>query len=85
MRELFDSNEVEVVLLVDAKNTFNSLNRAVMLHNIQVLCPSLATCVINVYRSPSELFVGGETILLTEGATQGDPLSTVIYALAMLP
>ena len=71
MRELFDSDEVEAVLLVDAKTAFNSLNRAEMLQNIQVLFPSLATCVINVHRSPSELFLGGETILSTESTTQG--------------
>ena len=85
MHELFQSDDVEAVLLVDATNAFNTLNRAVMLHNIQTLCPSLAKSVVNVYRSAAELFVGGETIMSTEGTTQGDPLSTVIYALATLP
>ena len=33
-----------------------------MLHNIQRLCPSFATWVINCYRSNAELFVGGETL-----------------------
>ena len=32
-----------------------------MLRNIQVLCPSFATPVINLYRGEAELFVGGET------------------------
>lgn len=41
IRELFKVNEA--VLLVDASNAFNSLNRRVALHNVQVLCPSFTT------------------------------------------
>ena len=56
-----------------------------MLHNVQALCPAIGTCVTNFYRSSAELFVGGETILSSEGTTQGDPLSMAIYALATIP
>ena len=82
MRRHFDQEEVEGLLFVnvDASNAFNSLNRALMLQNIQAICPSLATCVINLYRGNAELFVGGETILSTKGTTRGDPLSMAIYA-----
>ena len=73
------------MLSVDAKNAFNVLNRKVMLHTIQILCPSFATCVLNYYRSDADLFVGGETMRSCEGTTQGDPLSMAIYALATLP
>ena len=58
MTELFNNEQVEGLLLVDAQDAFNSLNRAVMLQNIQVTCPSLAVPVINMYRSDAELFVG---------------------------
>ena len=85
MREIFDDEETEGVLLVDAENTFNSLNRAAALHNCQVLCPSLAPILINIYRSNSELFVAGESILSQEGTTQGDPLAMAMYALGTLP
>ena len=84
MKKLY-SGDSEGVLLVDASNAFNSLNRRVMLHNIQRLCPAFATCVINYYRSSAQLFVGGETLLSAEGTTQGDPLSKAIYALGTLP
>ena len=46
MREVFSDNETEGMLLVDATNAFNSLNRAVASHNIQSLCPSFSTVLI---------------------------------------
>ena len=85
MEELMKDESVEGILLVDARNAFNSLNREVMLRNIQVTCPSLAVPVINMYGSNAELFVGNDTILSQEGMTQGDPLSMVVYALSTLP
>ena len=48
----FESDENEVVLLANASNAFNSLNRQVTLHNIRRLCPPLATILINTYRAP---------------------------------
>ena len=85
MRELFRDQDSEGVLLVDAKNAFNSLNRKAALWNIKVLCPSLAPVVINTYREDVELFVGGETIYSSEGTTQGDPLAMAIYSIAITP
>ena len=73
------------VLLVDASNAFNSLNRLVALHNIHRICPPLSTILINTYRAPTELFVHGDTILSQEGTTQGDPLAMPMYALATIP
>ena len=74
VRTLFYREEAEALLLVDASNAFNSLNRQTALHNIQRLCPSLATALINTYRAPSELYVHGDVLLSREGTTQGDPL-----------
>ena len=81
----FSSPDTEGVLLVDASNAFNSLNRQVALHNIQVLCPAIATVLINTYRVASQLFADGSTLLSQEGTTQGDPLAMPMYALATLP
>ena len=57
VRTAFDSSDTEAVLMVDATNAFNSLNRQVALQNIRRLCPPLATILINTYRAPTELFV----------------------------
>ena len=86
LSDLFQSGDVEGVLLVDASNAFNTLNRRVMMHNIQLLCPMLAVLVINLYRSAARLFVlGGGEVRSEEGTTQGDPLGMPIYALGLLP
>ena len=82
VRELFES---EAVLLVDAHNAFNSLNRQVALRNIPSLCPSLAPILINSYRDPANLYIDNTTILSQEGTTQGDPLAMPMYAIAILP
>ena len=86
MRHIFQSPESEGVLLVDATNAFNSLNRQAALHNISVTCPPLAQILINTYRAPIRLIVtwSGE-IASTEGTTQGDPLAMAMYALAITP
>ena len=51
------------------------------MHNIQRLCPPLATVIINSYRSLTDLFVDGEVLLSKRGTTQGDPLTMPMYAL----
>ena len=85
VRTAFETDENEAVLLVDATNAFNSLNKQVALHNIRRLCPTLSTILINNYRSPTELFVDGSTLFSQEGTTQGDPLAMPMYALAIVP
>ena len=72
------------MLLVNATNAFNSLNRIVALHNIQQLCPPLACVLINTYRSPASLFVSSDTLFSEEGTTQSDPLTMPMYAIALV-
>ena len=86
MKEIYSHDDTEAILLVDATNAFNVINRQAALHNIQVLCPSISTVLNNTYRAPVRLFVMGEgEIESTEGTTQGDPLAMAMYALAATP
>ena len=56
------------------------------LHNIQYLCPPLATVLINTYRRPVRLFIqGGGEIASTEGTTQGDTLAMAFYGISTKP
>ncbi len=57
MRNIFDADDTDAILLIYASNAFNSLNRAAALHNIRILCPTIATYVINTYRLPTRLFI----------------------------
>ena len=50
MRKLYNDKECEAVLLVDASNAFNTLNREAMMHNTGILCTTLTTFVQNTYR-----------------------------------
>ena len=85
MREVFSNDDNEGVLLADASNAFNCLNRQATLINIHVLCPPLARILTNTYRQQSPLFIGEEIIYSKEGTTQGDPLAMPMYALGILP
>ena len=76
MDELFHRDEVEAVLLADASNAFNSLNRNCALHNMQYICPPLSLVLRNTYQAPVRMFVpGGGEISSCEGTTQGDVCS----------
>ena len=59
INSLFQHEENDAVLPLDASKAFNSLNRAAALRNIRVLCPALATFAINAYRAPARPFVTG--------------------------
>lgn len=74
--QLFKEDDTDAVLLVDAENAFNSLNRTAALNNIRSICPAFSIVLINIYRSPARLFIaGGFEILSREGVTQGCPLA----------
>ena len=85
MRLVFQDPNTEAVLLADASNAFNCLNRQAALQNKLSLCPSIASALVNTYRSSAHLFVDGEVILSEEGTTQGDPLAMTMYATATIP
>ena len=72
MRELYQENHGTGwgLLLVDAKNVFNSLIRAAVLWNAQVLC------ITNFGRACIFLFS-------KEGVGQGEPLSMLMYTATM--
>ena len=86
MEKISKEESAEAVLLVDAANALNSINRKVFLHNISILCPAISTFVASCYTTPVRLFVIGVTeIRSNEGTTQGDPVAMTIYAIGITP
>ena len=56
---VFSDTNVEGILLIDASNAFNALNRKAALHNVPRLCPPLAQIFKNTYTKPIHLFIAG--------------------------
>ena len=86
MEKMFTDENCEGILLVDATNAYNSLNRSTSLLNLPFICPEFAVFLVNTYRSPAKLFLpGGTFILSNEGTTQGDNCASGFYSLSILP
>ena len=86
--DLFESSdESHGMLVMDAKNAFNSINRLSLLWNVRVLWPRASRFIFNTYRGWASLIIKGcdEILFSREGIVQGDPLSMFVYALATLP
>ena len=64
------------ILQIDVSNVCISINRAVVLHNMNILCPEFATYIYNCYETPVRLFIsGGKEIQSTESTTQENPVA----------
>ena len=85
VRDQYSETSADAILLLDAENAFNSLNRKLALKNIENTSPSLLAANKNSYSNPSILFVNKKTIYSQEGTTQGDPLAMAMYDLAIIP
>ena len=87
----WNDEDTEAVLLVDANNAFNRLNRKAALHNIKEICPPIYTFLYNQYQTPAKLIVPNASINDSddlnsdEGATQGDVAAMAFYALGVKP
>ena len=88
MRSFLDDDSSDGILLIDADNAFNRVNRAVALWNVQFSCPAMKHVLINCYRSPTRIIMNGDgcfELLSQEGTTQGCPLAMAMYAIALVP
>ena len=81
---LFDYR-TEEMLLIDARNAFNSLNRDLVLKNIRKHFSSIYTAIRKSYKTPSDLFTDKKVIMSQEGRTQVDPKAEAMYGMATIP
>ena len=86
---MFDelSNDGWGLLLMDASNAFNSVNRAAAIWNSRILWSRSSRYIFNAYQGYAMLFIAGSKtyILSREGVTQGDPMAMLVYGIAILP
>ena len=83
LRETFELDDSEAMLVNDAKNAFKSLNRSFAIQNIELICPSIVTALRKSYDSSSNLYVNSKVSLSQEGTTQGDPLAMSMFGQAL--
>lgn len=86
LQKLWDDPAVEAIILIDARNAFNTLNRAEAINTAWAQCPMLGRSLQNLYGKPSSLCAQGIPPLESrEGTTQGCPLGMAMYALGSVP
>ena len=90
MRELFEEHHADGwgLLLVDARNAFNKLNKAAAIWNSRSHSMT-SLLLVNTYRGSATLVLQDkektEFLLSKEDVGQGDPLSMLMYAAAVMP
>ena len=72
MKLIFEQDSTDGVILVDASNAFNSLNRKGALHNIRIIYPKFSTVLINTYQLSVRMFLqgGGKILSLAMSLSQ---------------
>ena len=85
-----DDTEPMALLLVDARNGFNELNRVAALWTARYRWTAGSGFAFNCYRHSAILILRRPgrpclRLLSEEGVTQGDPLSMVLYGIALAP
>eukprot|EP01002_Notosolenus_urceolatus_P004821 NODE_227_length_2442_cov_30.139992_g170_i1.p1 GENE.NODE_227_length_2442_cov_30.139992_g170_i1~~NODE_227_length_2442_cov_30.139992_g170_i1.p1 ORF type:complete len:701 (-),score=136.70 NODE_227_length_2442_cov_30.139992_g170_i1:339-2351(-) len=85
-QERFAKPDTQVLLLVDASNAFNKMNRQQALRNIGKLAPTLGSVARNVYGSSSRAMLSdGTSIPSVEGTVQGCPIAMQVFAMGTIP
>ena len=79
----------EAILLVDAENSFNNLNREAAIHNINRMCSSLHRYLANTYQLSAKVIINDkhttDYISSDEGTMQGDVIAMGMYAIGVKP
>ena len=84
MDSMFKDENTDAALLIDAKNAFNLVNREAFIRNFKITFLTFAKTVSNCYSSLSSLFHIGGDELKSEGATEGDTIAIIVYAIATI-
>ena len=76
----------KLLLQVDLRNAFNSVNRAQLLQRVRETAPGFSQWAEFIYGQPAPLILTkGQQLLSQEGVQQGDPLGPLLFALSIHP
>lgn len=90
-KAIWESEDAEAMLKLDAKNGFNLMYRVVAMHNLEYVCPAFALFARNRLSVVFDICFGvdrnGQVLCLKseEGAGQGSPSGPSTYGMALLP
>ena len=85
LRTFLNQQEEKILLKVDIKNAFNSVDRGSLLSQIKHKIPGTYKFLWQCYSKPSKLFFKDKLINSATGCQQGDPLGPAIFSLAIHP
>ena len=75
MCSLYNEQNMEAVLLADAENAYNAVNRKAFSQSFNIIFSSISSFMHSYYFKPSHLFaIGVAEITSSEGTMQGDPV-----------
>ena len=79
LQKMWEDPEVEAIILIDARNAFNSLNRAEAINATWQHCPMLGQAFQNCTATPAR------SASKDTSTTQGCPLGMAMYAVGSIP
>ena len=85
VRTFLQLNEMsnKILLKLDFKNAFNTVERDSMLQAIREQTPKMYAFMWQAYRYPSNLYYGSDVILSQTGVQQGDPAGPLLFSLVL--
>ena len=71
------------IIKLDVANAFNSVRRDALLEAVRARAPAIYRLAWQAYSGATPLFIGGTTVWSRTGIQQGDPLSSLLFSLAV--
>lgn len=79
------SSTMKVLVKIDFANAFNVIRRDHMLKMVAEHWPEALRSLHQAYRTPSNVYFGGDAIISACGVQQGDPCGPATFCLSILP
>ena len=78
-----DSDDPKIIVKLDSMNAFNSVRRDHILQTCLDRTPEIANLFFIAYSKPSSVIASGHSMTSSTGVQQGDPISHLLFSLAV--